>query len=138
MRVIKLQFATLFNARNKNKKVLCIRIWSIKMTKTIHRCNTKKMIEAEKMETKTEKLMKNTALDYLKWTWKPSLIIKQIFDNILVVIHNMKTTLALHKPAYIRICILELSKVLMYEFYYDYVIKNMATNRDYYSQILTA
>ena len=28
--------------------------------------------------------------------------------------------LKLNKPAYIGICILELSKVLMYEFHYDY------------------
>ena len=32
-----------------------------------------------------------------------------------------KVTLTLNKPAYIGICILELSKVLMYEFHYDYI-----------------
>ena len=36
-------------------------------------------------------------------------------------------------------CILELSKVPMYELHYDYIgKKNMRTNLDYYSQILTA
>ena len=43
------------------------------------------------------------------------------FDNDLVAIHKNKVTLTLNKPAYIRMCILELSIVLIYEFHYDYV-----------------
>ena len=39
-----------------------------------------------------------------------------------------KVTLALNKPAYIVMCILELSKVLMYQFHYDY-IKNKYDNK---------
>ena len=39
-----------------------------------------------------------------------------------------KVTLALNKPAYIGMCILELSKVLMYQFHYDY-IKNKYDNK---------
>ena len=45
----------------------------------------------------------------------------KIFDNNLVVIHKSKLTLKLNKPSYIGICILELSKVLVYEFHYDYI-----------------
>ena len=33
-------------------------------------------------------------------------------------------------------CILELSKLLMYEFHYDYIKMNVVTTQDYYSQIL--
>ena len=51
----------------------------------------------------------------------------KIFDNDLVTIHKTKVTLMLNKPAYIAMCILELSKVLMYEFHYDY-IKNKCGN----------
>ena len=43
----------------------------------------------------------------------------KIFDNDLVTIR--KSEVALQKPAYIGMCILELSKVVMYEFYYDYI-----------------
>ena len=43
----------------------------------------------------------------------------KIFDNDLVVIRKNKATLTLNKPAYIGMCILELSKVLMYEFHYE-------------------
>ena len=55
----------------------------------------------------------------------------QWFDRDLVIIQK-KVTLTLNKPAYIGMCILELSKVLMYKFHYDY-IKNITTTQDYYS-----
>ena len=45
----------------------------------------------------------------------------KIFDHNLVAIHKIKITLALNKPAYIAICILDLSKVLMHEVHYDYI-----------------
>ena len=45
----------------------------------------------------------------------------KIFDNDLVAVRKSKVTLTLNKPAYVGICILELSKVLMYEFHYDYM-----------------
>ena len=43
------------------------------------------------------------------------------FDNDLVSIRKNKSTLTLNKPAYKGMCILKLSKVLMYEFHYDYI-----------------
>ena len=43
---------------------------------------------------------------------------QRIFDNYLVAIGKNKVTLRLNKPEYAGICILDLSKVLMYEFYY--------------------
>ena len=49
----------------------------------------------------------------------------KVFDNDLVVIRENKVTLTL---MYILMCILELSKVLIYEFHYDY-IKNKYGNK---------
>ena len=49
----------------------------------------------------------------------------KIFDNNLVAIRKIKVALKLNKHAYIGICILELSKVLMYEFHYDYIKKKI-------------
>ena len=57
--------------------------------------------------------------DCLKWVSKPSYILHEIFGNMLVAIHKSKVVIMLNKPAYIKMCILELSKVLMYEFHYD-------------------
>ena len=44
----------------------------------------------------------------------------KIFDNDFVATRKNKVSLTLNKPAYIGMCILELSKVLMYESHYDY------------------
>ena len=57
--------------------------------------------------------------DYVKWTTKPRYMSHKIFENDLVAICKNKVTLLLNKSAYIGVCILELSKVLMYEFHYD-------------------
>ena len=45
----------------------------------------------------------------------------KIFDNCLAVTHKKNAALTINEPAYIEMCILELSKVLMYEFNYDYI-----------------
>ena len=50
------------------------------------------------------------------------------FDNNLVTIRKRKVALKLNKPAYTGMCILELSKVLMYKIHYDY-IKNEYDNK---------
>ena len=52
----------------------------------------------------------------------------KIFDNNLVAIRKRKLEIKLNKPAYIGMCILDLSKVLMYEFHYDQ-IKNKCGNK---------
>ena len=68
-----------------------------------------------------EKLMSNKQ-DYLKWTSKPSFMSQKIFDNNLVGIRKSKVTLTLNKPTYvIDMCILDLRKILMYEFHHDYI-----------------
>ena len=65
---------------------------------------------------------------YLKWAYKPNYyMLRKIFDNDLATIRKSKLTLTLNKPAYIGMGILPLSKVLMYEFHYDY-IKNKHDN----------
>ena len=60
----------------------------------------------------------------------------KIFNNDLVAIRKNKVTLTLKKPSYIGMCILELSKVLMYEFHYHYIKIYMVKNQGYYSQAL--
>ena len=55
----------------------------------------------------------------LKCTSKPCYMSHKIFDNNLAAIHKSKLALKLNKPAYIEMCILELSKVLICKFPYD-------------------
>ena len=77
--------------------------------------NTQKRTEQEKIATKMEKrckLITNSVSN-------PNYIWHKIFDNDLVAIRKNIVTLTLDKPVCIGMCLLELSKVLMYEFHYD-------------------
>ena len=53
---------------------------------------------------------------------------QKIFDNYLVAIRKSTITLMLNKPVYVGMCILDLSKVLMYEFHYDYIKNKYGNN----------
>ena len=44
-----------------------------------------------------------------------------IFCDNLAAIHMKKTHLVFNKPVYLGMCILDLSKTLMYEFHYNYI-----------------
>ena len=60
---------------------------------------------------------------YQKIVNKPNFISQKIIDKNLVAAHCSKKILHLNKPIYIGFCILELSKLLMYQFHYDFVLK---------------
>ena len=51
-----------------------------------------------------------------------------MFGTNLVAIRKNKVTLTFNKPAYIGMCILELGKVLIYEFHYDYIKNKCGSN----------
>ena len=68
----------------------------------------------------------NKKTNYLKWTSKPSHISHKIFENYLVAI--FKVILTPNKPAYVGMCILDLSKLSMYEFHYDYIKNKYGNN----------
>ena len=59
---------------------------------------------------------------------KTKLYITKIFDNDLVGIRKNKVTLTLIKPAYVGMCVLDLSKVLMYDFHYDCIKNKYGSN----------
>ena len=73
----------------------------------------------EYLRNKIDVKLVNNEKDYLKCTPKPSDMSHKICDNNLSSICKSKFALKINKPAYIGMCILELSKVLMYEFHYD-------------------
>ena len=52
---------------------------------------------------------------------KPTYVNCKIFNEDLVVVHKIKETLTLDRPAYAGMCILDLSKTLTYDFHYDYI-----------------
>ena len=74
------------------------------------------------------KLVSNKKTNYLKCTSKPSYMSHKIFDNDFIAIRKSKAALTLKKSAYIGMCILELSKVLIYQFHYDYIKNEFGNN----------
>ena len=59
----------------------------------------------------------------LKLASKPTFVSSKIFNDNLVAVHKIKETLTLNRPAYVGMCILDLSKTLMYDFHYKYIKK---------------
>ena len=57
----------------------------------------------------------------LKLASKPTYVNSKIFNDNLVAVHKIKETLTLNRPAYVGMCILDLSKTLMYDFHYNYI-----------------
>ena len=66
----------------------------------------------------------NDSKIYLKCVSKPNFISQKTFDKNFVAIHQIKTVLTLNKPIYPGFCILELSKLFIYRFHYDYACNN--------------
>ena len=58
-----------------------------------------------------------------KLTAKPTYVSSKIFNENLMVAHKVKETLTLNRLAYGGMCILDLSKTLMYDFHYNYIKK---------------
>ena len=56
-----------------------------------------------------------------KLSAKPNFDHCNIFSEELVAIHMKKTRLVFGKPVYLGMCILDLSKTLMYDFHYKYI-----------------
>ena len=74
--------------------------------------NNRKRVDV-RLVTSKEKLLKLAS--------KPTYVSSKIFNENLVAVHKIKETLTLNRPAYIGMCILDLSKTLMYDFHYNYI-----------------
>ena len=57
----------------------------------------------------------------IKLTSKPTFVSSKIFNENLVAVHKIKETLTLNRLAYVGMGILDLSKVLMYNYHYKYI-----------------
>ena len=61
-----------------------------------------------------------TPKEFLKYASRPTFINHIIFNKKLLAIHEKKVVLKLNKPIYVGCTVLELSKLAMYEFFYDF------------------
>ena len=66
-----------------------------------------------KLVNSVEKLRKLIAM--------PNFVNRKIFSENLISVHMKKTNLLMNKPVYLGMCILDLSKTVMYEFHYNYI-----------------
>ena len=64
----------------------------------------------EDLKNKTDERLLSNTKDYIS---------QKSFENNFMSICKKKVTLTLRKPTYVRMHILNLSKVLMYKFHYD-------------------
>ena len=58
---------------------------------------------------------------FLRQVAKPEYAGHKIFNENLVAVHMKHKFLKLDKPSYVGMCILDLSKVLMYDFHYNFI-----------------
>ena len=56
-----------------------------------------------------------------KYASEPNFMTSKCFSEDLMAIEMRKTKLMMNKPVYLGQAILDISKTLMYEFYYDYI-----------------
>ena len=77
--------------------------------------NIRKRVDV-RLVTSKEKLLKLSS--------KPTYVSSKIFNENLVAVQKIKETLTMNRPAYIGMCILDLSKTLMYDFHYNYIKQN--------------
>ena len=90
------------------------------MYKLFNNCIYGKSIENARKKINV-KLINDKKKD-LKIVNRPNFMSQKIIEKHFVAVHCSKKILTLNKPIYIGFCILELSKLLMYQFSYDYVL----------------
>ena len=75
----------------------------------------------ENIRNRVDIRLVNSEAKAKKLAAKPNFKHCNIFDENLVAIHMKKTKLVFNKPVYLGMCILDLSKTLMYDFHYNYI-----------------
>ena len=74
----------------------------------------------ENIRNRVDVKLVNTKEKLIKLVAKPNFRSK-IFSENLVSVHMKKTSLTMNKPVYLGMCILDLSKTIMYDFHYNYI-----------------
>ena len=76
----------------------------------------------ENIRNRVDIKLVNDAKKARKLISKPTYERATIFSKELVAIHMKKTKIVFNKPVYIGVCVLDLSKTLMYDFHYNYIV----------------
>ena len=76
----------------------------------------------ENIRNRVDVRLINERIKAEKLATKPSFKHLTIFDENLVAIHVKRTKLVFNKPVYCGMAILDISKTLMYDFHYNYIL----------------
>ena len=79
----------------------------------------------ENMRKRIKIRITKTPKDFIKYASRPTYINHDIFGKRLVAIHEKKELLTLNKSIYVGCTVLELSKLEMHEFSYDFMKDNV-------------
>ena len=61
----------------------------------------------------------------------------KIFNENFVAIYKIKESVTLYTPAYVGMCILNLSKTLIHDFHYNYVKRSITTMQGHFTPTQT-
>ena len=75
----------------------------------------------ENIRNRKDVKLVNTKEKARKLIAKPNYNSCKIFSENLISVHMKKTSLLMNKPVYLGMCILDLSKTVMYDFHYNYI-----------------
>ena len=78
-----------------------------------------KMMESLRKSTSVKLI--NDAKDCIRYISKPRFVSEKVFNENCVAINEIKPVLTIKKPIYVGFSILDLSKLLMYEFHQKYI-----------------
>ena len=106
---------------NTTKRQTSLDGFSRSLYKLLNNCIYRKSIE--NIHRRVNIKLINDKKKYQKVVNKLNFISQKVFNEYFVAVHCSKKVLTLNKPIYAGFCILELSKLLMYQFHYDYVLK---------------
>ena len=70
----------------------------------------------------------NSVEKFKKLVAKPNFLSRKIFNENLVSVHMKKTSLTMNKPVYLGMCILDISKIIMLDFHYNYIKPKYGNN----------
>ena len=79
----------------------------------------------EDLQKKINVRLVNNEKGFLKHTSRRTHITYEIFDKNYVAIYEIKQILTLNKPIYVGFIVLELSKLLMYDFHDNFIKKTL-------------
>jgi hypothetical protein len=82
----------------------------------------------ENIENRVDMRLVTNEKEALKLSAQPNYDRCTIFEENLVAVHMHRTKLVYNKPIYLGMCILDLSKTLMYDFHYNYIKNKYGKN----------